>query len=142
MKYCGSVSMVVKKVDMGQQTPPRVLIVEDNPLIAMDLEDILEGFGCQVVGPISTLKETLKRLEEEQIDVAVVDYLLEDGNSGPIAETLNERSIPFALCTGAGEGEISSLFPHTPILSKPYNPDDVSLVVNSLIASRLAGTLK
>ena len=64
MKYCGSVSMVVKKVDMGQQTPPRVLIVEDNPLIAMGLEDILEGFGCQVVGPISTLKETLERLEE------------------------------------------------------------------------------
>ena len=127
---------------MGQQPPPRVLLVEDNALIAMDLEDIFEGFGCEVIGPVGTLKEALERLDQEQIDVAVVDYLLEDGNAGPLAETLNERSIPFALCTGAGEGEISSLFPHTPILSKPYNPDDVSLVVNSLIASRLAGTLK
>ena len=138
MKFCGSVSMVAKKVDIGHRPPPRVLLVEDNTLIAMDLEDILEGFGCQVIGPIGTLKEALERLEREQIDVAVVDYLLEDGNAAPLAEILNEKGIPFAMCTGAGEGEISSLFPYTPILCKPYNPDDVSLVVNSLIASRLA----
>ena len=131
--------VVANTMEMGQQFPPRVLIVEDSTLIAMDLEDILEGFGCEVIGPVGTLKEALVCLEQEPIDVAVVDYLLEDGNAGPLAESLNEKSIPFVICTGSGEVEISSRFPYTPILGKPYNPDDVSLVVNSLIATRLAG---
>ena len=68
---------------MGRQPSPRILIVEDNTLIAMDLEDILEGFGCQVVGPVGTVREALALLKELQVDVAVVDFQLEDGNSGP-----------------------------------------------------------
>ena len=124
---------------MGRQPSPRILIVEDNTLVAMGLEDILEGFGCQVVGPVGTVREALVLLKELQVDVAVVDFQLEDGNSGPLADALNANGVPFAISTDAGEGEISSLFPHTPILSKPYNPDELSRVVNSLIASRLAG---
>lgn len=137
MKYCGSRSMVETKI-FGRIPPPRVLLVEDNMLIALDLEEILKGYGCRVVGPSMTVREALEVLDREEVDIAVVDYLLEDGEAAPLARALDDKGIPFAICTGAGEAELCTLYPNTPILGKPYNPDDVSMVVNSLIASRLA----
>ncbi|WP_045835464.1 response regulator [Hyphomicrobium sp. 99] len=137
MKFGGSGSMVKTKI-FGQIPPPRVLLVEDNTLIALDLEEILKGYGCCVVGPSVTVREALEVLGTEEVDIAVVDYLLEDGEAAPLARALDDKGIPFAICTGAGEDELGTLYPNTPILGKPYNPDDVSIVVNSLIASRLA----
>ncbi|MBY0558667.1 response regulator [Hyphomicrobium sp.] len=139
MTYSGSASMVDTKI-FGHVRPPRVLLVEDNTLVALDLEDILRGYGCQVIGPSATVRDALEALEREEIDIAVVDYLLEDGEAAPLARSLDVKGIPFAICTGAGVAELSSLYPNTPILAKPYNPDDVSIVVNSLIASRLAAS--
>jgi CheY-like chemotaxis protein len=136
MTKCGSVSMVTKPE--LELPPPRVLIVEDNSLIAMDLEDILSSYGCAIVGSTPTVEKALEALERETIDVAVIDYLLEDGDASQLAKVLDEKGIPFAFCTGTEESQISSLYPRTPILAKPFLSDDVSLVVNSLIARRLA----
>ena len=127
-----------QKADFHRLPAPRVLVVEDNTLIAMDLEEILKTYGCQVVGPSCSVTEALTLLADGSVDVAVVDYLLEDGTAAPLAKALDEKGIPYAICTCAREDEICSLYPRTPILGKPYNPDDVSLVVNSLMASRLA----
>lgn len=139
MTFFGSANMMDTKV-VGHVRPPRVLLAEDNTLVALDLEDILTGYGCRVIGPSMTVREALEALDREEIDIAVVDYLLEDGEAAPLARALNVKGIPFAICTGAGVAELCSLYPNTPILPKPYNPDDVSIVVNSLIASRLAGS--
>jgi len=125
----------------GARAAPRVLIVEDNALIALDLEDILTTSGCEVIGPKVTVRDALALLDTVKIDAAVVDYLLDDGTADPLAQALNERGIPFTICTGAVRGDIGARYPHTPILNKPYTLDDVSLVVNSLIASRLAGNM-
>ena len=73
MTHCGSVSMVTKPE--LEFPPPRVLIVEDNSLIAMDLEDILSNYGCAIVGSTATVEKALEALEREAIDVAVIDYL-------------------------------------------------------------------
>jgi DNA-binding NtrC family response regulator len=139
MKYSGSGSMVETKI-FGHVRPPRVLLVEDNTLIALDLEEILKEYGCRVVGPSMTVREALEVLDREEVDIAVVDYLLEDGEAAPLARALDVKGIPFAICTGAGGAELCTRYPNTPILGKPYNPDDVSMVVNSLIASRLAAS--
>jgi len=137
MKSCGTRSMV--KTDLlGQFPPPRVLLAEDNALIALDLEEILKGYGCRVIGPTLSVQDALELLSTEDIDIAVVDFLLEDGEAAPLARALDDKGIPFAICTSGGEEGLSMLFPNTPFLAKPYNPDDVSTVVNSLIASRLA----
>lgn len=138
-KRRGQVFEENKEVTVDRVERPRVLIVEDNPLISMDLEDILKNYGCQIIGPLATVRDALLAIEKDEIDVAVVDYVLEDGNATPLASILNEKAIPFAICSGAGEDHIGSIFPNTPILGKPYNSDDVSLIVNSLIASRLGG---
>ncbi|CAA2142070.1 response regulator [Hyphomicrobium sp. ghe19] len=135
--YSRSASMVETNI-FGHVRPPRVLLVEDNTLIALDLEEILKGYGCRVVGPSMTVREALEVLDREEVDIAVIDYLLEDGEASPLTRALDVKGIPFAICTGAGGAELCSLYPNTPILGKPYNPEDVSMVVNSLIASRLA----
>lgn len=122
----------------GQRSGPRVLVAEDNALIALDLEEILKGNGCRVIGPSLTVREAISIVDRESIDVALIDFILEDGVASPLAEFLNQKQIPFAICTGRREDELSAHFPSTPILGKPYNPDDVTLVVNSLIASRLS----
>jgi DNA-binding NtrC family response regulator len=117
---------------------PRVLLVEDNALIALDLEEILTNSGCCVIGPSRTVRDAMAIVEQEIIDVALVDFILEDGTASPLAQYLDSKGIPFALCTGRHPREFTEHFPSTPILGKPYNPDDVALVVNSLIASRLS----
>ncbi len=123
---------------MGHGPAPRVLIVEDSTLIAMDLEDILQRCGCVIVGPVPSLEQAVEALARGSFDVAVVDYRLEYATAAPFLNALNDKGIPFAICTGAPESEIRSLYPHTAILAKPYTPEGVSLVVNSLIASHLA----
>ena len=130
--------MAMKTGDLSPQAAPRLLVVEDNALIAMDLEEILKSYGCQVVGPSVSVREALSKLDDEDIDVAVVDYQLADGTAASLTKVLDERGIPYAICTGTSEDTISSLYPNTPILGKPYNSEDVSMVVNSLIAARLA----
>jgi DNA-binding NarL/FixJ family response regulator len=125
---------------MGHRPAPRVLIVEDSTLIAMDLENILKNCGCQIVGPRYSLEQALDALAQDAFDVAVVDYRLANCTAAPFLDALNKRGVPFAICTGAEASEIRTLYPHTAILAKPYAPEDVALVVNSLIASLLART--
>ncbi len=132
--------MLLHKVDFSSFRAPRVLLVEDNALIGMDLEDILNSYGCQVIGPRVSVQDAMIEIQAGEVDVAVLDFMLEDGTATPLAKALDDKGIPFAMCTGAGEGEMSTLFPNTPILNKPYCPEDVSRVVNSLIASRLASS--
>ena len=116
---------------------PRVLVAEDNMLIGLDLEKILQDSGCEVVGPFPTAKAAIDKMGSEHVDVAVIDFFLADGTAEPVARLLDQRGIPYALCSGAGRKAFSNGFPHTPILAKPYNADDVSSVVNSLMASLL-----
>lgn len=137
MVYAGSVTMIAKSV-VGSFPPPRVLLAEDSTLIAMDIESILTNYGCEVLGPFASVGEALKAVDRERVDVAVIDFLLNDGSAEPLARVLDDQGIPYAICTGAGEAELTARYPYTPLLGKPYNPDDVCMVVNSLIASRLA----
>jgi CheY-like chemotaxis protein len=113
---------------------PRVLVAEDNWLIAMDLERILQENGCEVVGPVATTEEGIELLCSGQIDAAVLDYLLDDGTVEPLARILDEQGISYALCTGAQEKRIERRHPETPILTKPFRVDDVCTVVNDLLS--------
>src|SRR5690606_13052905 len=120
------VSTVTVQFHLNERPSPRVLIVEDNALIALDLESILTSHGCEIVGYSASVRDALAALSEDNIDVAVVDFLLNDGDAAPLVKALSSRRIPFAICTGAPKEVISSRYPHTPILGKPYNPDDVN----------------
>lgn len=72
----------------------RVLVVEDEYLIAVNTEDMLTDLGYRVVGPALTLKDGLKAAERGGFDVALLDVNLTEGTSRPIAEMLQERACP------------------------------------------------
>jgi DNA-binding NtrC family response regulator len=116
--------------------PLRVLIVEDQLLIALDLEIILESYGYEVVGPVASVSVASRIIAHERIDAALVDFVLNDGEASPLVEVLTAHSIPFALCTGSHASEMSARYPHAPVLSKPFRSEDVRDVVAKLMASK------
>lgn len=102
----------------------RVLIVEDEPIVAMTLEDILMDLGHDVVGPAGRLDEGLELAEEPVLDLAVLDVNLGGERSTPIARRLRERGIRFVFATGYGAAPEG--FEDVPLVSKPYRQRDIS----------------
>lgn len=101
----------------------RVLIVEDEALIAMELVDIVEGSHGRVVGPFRTNREALAMLQREQVDAAILDLNLADGEATPIAELLAAANVPILICTaGTLPREMRRQWPDLPIHRKPVRP--------------------
>lgn len=109
----------------------RVLVVEDEPVVAMHIEDMLLELGCSVIGPCPRLSAGLAAAQAEQIDVAVLDVNLNGEESYPVAQLLRERSIPFAFATGFGERK--TIFPEAPTLTKPYGIDQLQAVLTTVL---------
>lgn len=97
----------------------RVLVVEDEMLICMDIEDMLEEFGCQIVGPAATVEKALSILDAEQADIAVLDVNLGGVRSYPIADRLIRQGTPFILATGYAE--VEPAYSTCPRLQKPFS---------------------
>ncbi|MGO8832948.1 MAG: response regulator [Roseiarcus sp.] len=105
------------------KSPPfdglRVLIVEDEALIAMQIEAELEAAGCTVVGPAPSAPQALRLIQHEAIDVAVLDYRLGHDTSREIAVKLVERNIPFAFVTGHDVSDLPNDLRGQICLAKP-----------------------
>ena len=113
----------------------RILVVEDEPLIAMMAAVALEEAGCTVVGPAPTLAEALRLAEEERLDAAVLDRNLGGQYSDPVAERLRERGIPFAVVTGYADTGLLPDFADVPLLAKPFEPDKLVALVARLVSA-------
>lgn len=100
----------------------RVLVVEDEPLIAIVLADILIDAGCVVVGPAYDTDQALARISSDVIDAAVLDVNLGSGQtSAPVADVLAERAIPFIFATGYGENALRTQDRDQFRVDKPYD---------------------
>lgn len=111
----------------------RVLIVEDEPLIAMMIEDFLDALDREVAGTADHCAAALERIEEGGIDAAILDVNLRAGEqSWPIADRLAELNIPFILATGGAGDTIVEAHRSRPILSKPFTMDGVEKALASL----------
>lgn len=103
---------------MSVLTGKRILLVEDEVIIAMMLEDMVVELGGIPIGPATTREAGMAIAETEQIDAAVLDVNLGDCASTDIADILAKREIPFILATGYGSGTGNT---HgVPVLQKPY----------------------
>ncbi len=101
----------------------RVLVVEDEMMVAMLVEDMLVDMGFDVVGPASRLSDGLHLAEHETLDLAVLDVNLNGVRSFPIAAVLAGRGIPFVFATGYGTVGVEADFPGVPVVSKPFTSD-------------------
>lgn len=101
----------------------RVLVVEDEPLIALALEDVLEDLGCEVVGPAHTLDEAAGLGRAAPLDGAILDVNLGRDKVFPVADILSKRSIPFVFTTGYGDAGLRPCDRGRPVLQKPYKAE-------------------
>jgi PAS domain S-box-containing protein len=111
----------------------KILLIEDEALIALQLKIDLEDDGHIVVGPFAQLSDALRAATDSEFDIALIDINLGPDNSAPIAEILDRRHVPFAFTTGYND--LIFLPPRLreyPHLPKPYNPADVKDLVARL----------
>lgn len=104
----------------------RILVAEDEGIVALEIEASLQGFGCEVVGPVGKLEQALKAIQTQSVDGAVLDVNLGGVEVFPVADELLARGIPVILSTGYND---LSLFPERfrglPCLEKPYDEKDL-----------------
>lgn len=99
----------------------RILIVEDEPLVAMQLEDMLAELGHEVAGSCARLEEAVATARTIACDVAVLDINLSGQKSFPVAEALKIRGLPFFFATGYGVSVLPPDLAGTQVLHKPYS---------------------
>lgn len=109
-----------------------VLVVEDEPVVAMYLEDLLEALGCETIGPASRLADGLALAEEGGFDIAILDINLGGERSTPIAEALRERGVPFAFASGYGSPP-EGFGETVPMIEKPYREAQVADALERLL---------
>jgi DNA-binding response OmpR family regulator len=111
----------------------RILIVEDEPLIAMMLEDFLDALDREVAGTADNCAAALATIEQGGVDAAILDVNLSGGEtSWPVAERLSAHGIPFILATGGSGDTIAEPFRDRPVLSKPFTMDGVERALDDL----------
>ncbi|MEO7170176.1 response regulator [Sphingomonas sp. QA11] len=113
--------------------PTNILIVEDEPLIAMMLEDFLDVLGKTMAGTADNVADALKLVEAGGIDAAILDVNLRGGEkSWPIADALAAKGVLFVLATGGSAESVAEAYRGRPTLSKPFTMDAVSRALDSL----------
>jgi CheY-like chemotaxis protein len=106
----------------------RVLLVEDEPIIAMTAEDMLEELGCTIVATATTLAGALAAVEREAFDLALLDINLNGVESLPVADRLREAGRPFVFTTGYG-----AVARDAPLVAKPYQLRDLEAAIREAL---------
>jgi CheY-like chemotaxis protein len=117
----------------------RILVVEDEAIVAMMLEEMLADLGCIVVGPAMTVHEALAIVESQPLDLAILDVNVSREPVYPVAELLRTRNVPVIFSTGYGAEEQRSRysqFRDSTVLPKPYDSDDLERVLRKVLGER------
>lgn len=110
----------------------RILIVEDEAMLALVLEQDLADAGYQTIGPFTDVQTASRAACEEQFDKAVLDINLRGEMSYPVAQSLWERNIPFLFLSGYGAESMPEHFRGLPRLSKPYESRQLLQLIKEL----------
>ena len=115
----------------------RILVAEDELLLAMEIRRFLEDWGCLVLGPVPSVSRALALLAEEAPDGAVLDVNLKGELAAPVAEALAAREVPFVLLTGYGVPMVTEpVLRAAPRLDKPVSPVSLEAALMSLFDLR------
>lgn len=113
----------------------RILVLEDEALIAMMLSDWLAELGHQTIGPACSTADAFALLESNtDIDGALLDVSVNDGTSTPVAVALDAIKVPFAFTTGHGAAGVPAPFAHKLVVSKPFEFEAFEHVISRLLS--------
>lgn len=125
-----------RKSESEEGMAHRILIVEDEPLIALMLEDYLDELGREVAGIADSVVEALRLIEEGGVDAAILDVNLRGGEkSWPVADVLAGRGTPFLFASGGHEESITERHRSRPVLFKPFTMDAIGRALDQLVAA-------
>lgn len=113
----------------------RVLIVEDDTIIAMTAEDMLDEVGCTTAAVAGTVAEALARAQDTEFDIALLDLNLRDEDSLAVARHLRDNGKRFIFATGYDGLPASSGFADAPVISKPYRIEQLATMIAQTLAA-------
>lgn len=113
---------------------PKVLVVEDEVLIALDLTMMLEDRGFEVIGPCYSAQQAFAALERSSPDVALLDYNLRDHTSEDLAEATIANRIPAAIITGLATRRLPPSLKSIPVISKPLTASALEELLDELLS--------
>lgn len=114
----------------------RIMVVEDEFLVALEIERMMLDLGCDVIGPISDLDNALTLAHEEVMDGAVLDVNVGGRKIDPVALVLADRQIPFILSTGYTSEGIAPALRDRPRLNKPFGDVQMAEMMTEVFRSR------
>jgi CheY-like chemotaxis protein len=129
----GRVSFLPSQITLQPLYGMRVIIIEDEPLVAMELESTLTAAGCDVIGMAGTLEKARLLISQARCDAALVDVNLAGHPVDELAAALTQKNIPFAFVTGYGREGIPRGFRDAVLLKKPFAQDQLIAVMELLI---------
>ena len=110
----------------------RILVVEDDMLIAVFIEEVLHDLDCVVVGPASKLDRALQLASDEVFDAAILDVTIRGGQVFPVAENLRSRGIPFVFASGYGDWALPASLQGQTRLTKPFTVEELQTRMQAL----------
>jgi CheY-like chemotaxis protein len=114
----------------------RVLLIEDEPLIAMEIGSQLKSAGCEVVGPAETVESARQLIAVMSFDAALVDANLAGSPVDELVAALMKKDIPFTFATGYGRDALPLGFRDAPVLTKPFSQDELFTGITNLVRDR------
>jgi CheY-like chemotaxis protein len=115
----------------GEQALSRILIVEDEPLIALMLADMLADLGYHVAASVTQVGEALSVLDDITIDIALLDVNIGAQKIDPVADRLAARGTPFIFTTGYGNAGVPANYADRAILQKPFHINDLETILQT-----------
>ena len=111
----------------------KVLVVEDEMIVAWLLEDMLVDLGCTIVGPATSVNQALAMIDAEAFDAAVLDVNLDGQMSYPVADALTARGMPFVFSTGYDKDTLRDGYRTFPVLQKPFHRSELGDALAKLL---------
>jgi DNA-binding NtrC family response regulator len=118
----------------------KVLLVEDEFMIAADMAELLVDLGCEVVGPVAKFDAAMKIARRADLDGAIVDMNLAGKSAVPVLSMLDSRSVPAIVTTGYGRASVPERLRHIPCLSKPVRRIRLIATMEAAFAHRRGTT--
>jgi DNA-binding response OmpR family regulator len=115
-----------------------ILIVEDDALIALDMQSILENAGFEVMGPVGSPEEAIAQINACPPEAALLDGRLRNDTSDSVATKLAAHGIPFAFVTGRSTQELPQTFQSVPLITKPFAAHDLLAITHGLVKTSAA----
>lgn len=111
----------------------RILLVEDERIVAFLLEEMLGELGCVIAGTAFSVEDGLRRAEKIEANVALLDVNIDGEDVFPIAERLTKRGIPIVFATGYGDDGLPDAWQGHIVISKPFLIDDLAAALNAAL---------